>query len=324
MDLTYKILWCEDNDEWFEQISKKVEEYVLSKNLKAEIMRIKRGDFEINDYDFNSYEIMIIDYQLEDSTLGDNVIEGIRENKFYNDVVFYSSNGRKVADDVLRAKGLQGVFISDRQNRRLLNTVRSLIDKSLKRSENLVNIRGIVMDTTSRYDNLIQNLILKIFDRLVDEENYKQLLKYTSSTLIKSYEERTGNFISDFTELNNENFKDILCHREFNSYMKNRLLNKALSSDFSLKEDFEKVYFNYFSDDKDKGKICFMQHYEEDIISHRNDLAHAHPETTKSGDLLIGQKNGQKIIFNSKLCGVIRENLIKYEAMLLEFDSLLK
>lgn len=323
MDLTYKILWCEDNDEWFEQISKKVEEYVLSKNLKAEVTRIKRGDFKIEDYDFNQYEIMIIDYQLEDSTLGDSVIEGVRDNKYYNDVIFYSSNGRKVADDVLRTKGLQGVFISDRQNRKLLNTVRSLIDKSLKRSENLVNIRGIVMDTTSHYDNLIQGLILKIFEKLVDEKNDQKLIDYISSTLIKDYGKKTEKFISDFSELTTENFKDILCHREFNSYMKNRLLNKALSIDFSLKKDLEKTYFKYFSDDENTGKMCFMKHYEDDIISHRNDLAHAHPETTENGELLIGHNNGGKIIFNSELCGEIRGNLIKYEKLLLDFDSML-
>jgi len=326
MDLNYKIFWCEDNDEWFEQISEKVEKYLSSKNMKPILKRMKRGDFKIEDHDFSQYEIMIIDYQLEDDTLGDNIIEGIRRNKYYNDVIFYSSNGLKVADDVLKTKGLQGVFISDRKNKKILEIIQSLIDKSLKRSENLVNIRGIVMDTTSHYDNIIEELILKIYEKLVyeDDKNEQILLKYISSKLIKDYKDKSQKFISNYSELSDEKFKNMLNDREFNSYMKNRLLNKLLCMDFSLTSDLEKIYYEFFSEDKANKNMCFMKHYDEDIISHRNDLAHAHPKITGNGEVLIGSKGGQKVVFNGELCSKIRGNLIKYEEILSKFSLLLE
>lgn len=326
MDLNYKILWCEDNDEWYDQISRKVEKYLRSKNIKPELERIKRGDFKIEGYNFNRFEIIIIDYQLEDDTLGDTIIEGIRKNKYYNDIVFYSSNGFRIVEEVLKKKGLQGVFISDRQNRKILDTIQSLINKSLKRSENLINIRGVVMDATSYNDNVIQELISNFFDKLIDEndQNSEVLLGYVSSNLLNNYKEKSQQFISNYSELNNENFKVLLKDKEFNSYMKNRLLNKILNMDFSLKNDLEEIYFTHFSGDKRSGKMQFLKHYNEEVLSRRNDLAHASPETTEDGKVLISSKDGQKVIFNGELCSAIRKSLIKYEKILTDFRLLLK
>lgn len=59
----------------------------------------------------------------------------------------------------MKREGLEGVFLADRNNGEFIEKVQLLIDKAIRRAENLINIRGIVMDTTSGFDNKIRDLV---------------------------------------------------------------------------------------------------------------------------------------------------------------------
>ncbi len=52
----------------------------------------------------------------------------------------------------------------------LLKRCNFLIDKAIRRAENLINIRGIVMDTTSGFDNKIRDLVSIMWPVLGDKE----------------------------------------------------------------------------------------------------------------------------------------------------------
>ncbi|MBC1285909.1 hypothetical protein HB818_09075 [Listeria booriae] len=322
MDLNYRILWFEDNDEWFESISSKVEKYIEGKNLKVSINRVRRGDEKVSDY--GAYEIMVVDYQLEGDTYGNTAIQAIRDEKYYNDVIFYSSAGNQNISKVLSEEGLQGVFTSDRNRKELLPLIHSLVDKSLRRSESIVNIRGVVMDSTSSYDSMVSELILKLCDQFTasDGESLKNIIDYINTTLLMNYNEKSNKFLQNYSEFDGDKLNELLEEREFNSYMKIRLLNKALCMDYSNKAKIEEAYFEVF--DEDGSKMNFMRHYEEDVLQHRNDLAHASPKFTEKGEMFIGKKGGKDIIFNAELCDNIRANLIKYEQLFKKFDQALQ
>ena len=42
MDLTFKIIWFEDVDEWYNTTSRRVQRYIENKNYKVNIQRIKK------------------------------------------------------------------------------------------------------------------------------------------------------------------------------------------------------------------------------------------------------------------------------------------
>lgn len=179
MDLTFRIIWFEDVDEWYNTTSRRVSRYIKNKNFKVDIMRIKKAsDFDLTEYQLQNYDLLIIDYELEKiyekdgvkNIYGTEIIHIIRNGNFLNDILFYSSHGFDVINQVMKQEGLQGVFIADRNNGEFLEKVQLLVDKAIRRAENLINIRGIVMDTTSGFDNKIRDLISIIWPILGDKE----------------------------------------------------------------------------------------------------------------------------------------------------------
>lgn len=94
----------------------------------------------------------------------------IRNGNFLNDILFYSSHGFDIINQVMKREGLEGVFLADRNNGEFIEKVQLLIDKAIRRAENLINIRGIVMDTTSGFDNKIRDLVSIMWPVLGDKE----------------------------------------------------------------------------------------------------------------------------------------------------------
>lgn len=151
MDLTFRIIWFEDVDEWYNTTSRRVSRYIKNKNFKVDIMRIKKAsDFDLTEYQLQNYDLLIIDYDLEKiyekdcvkSIYGTDIIHMIRNGNFLNDILFYSSHGFDIINQVMKREGLEGVFLADRNNGEFIEKVQLLIDKAIRRAENLINIRG--------------------------------------------------------------------------------------------------------------------------------------------------------------------------------------
>lgn len=135
MDINYKILWFEDTDESYETLSRRTERYVQSKNLRCQIKRIYGvSDFDISQYDLNSFEVLVVDLQLSQGSKGYEIIEAIRASNYVNDILFYSSAGVNTLEKAMKEYKLEGVFLSDRDNRIFMEKIKQLIDKSVRRS----------------------------------------------------------------------------------------------------------------------------------------------------------------------------------------------
>lgn len=105
MDLTFRIIWFEDVDEWYNTTSRRVSKYIREKNFKVDIMRIeKASDFILKDRQLQNYDLLIVDYELEKvyeknsvrSIYGTDIIRMIRDGNFVNDILFYSSRKLQV------------------------------------------------------------------------------------------------------------------------------------------------------------------------------------------------------------------------------------
>ena len=65
-----------------------------------------------------------------------------------------------------------------------MEKIKQLIDKSVRRSENIINIRGIVMDETSEFDSQMQDIILAS-QSLMSPEEIHCVKTYVSTNLLK-------------------------------------------------------------------------------------------------------------------------------------------
>ena len=91
MDLTFKIIWFEDVDEWYNTTSRRVQRYIENKNYKVNIQRIKKAsDYKLNKLELYNCDLLIIDYELEKvydqngekNIYGSDIIQMIRDGNF--------------------------------------------------------------------------------------------------------------------------------------------------------------------------------------------------------------------------------------------------
>lgn len=232
MDLTFRIIWFEDVDEWYNTTSRRVSKYIKDKNYKVEILRVeKASEFHLGDHKLENYDLLIIDYELEKiyeengekNIYGSEIIRAIRDGNFVNDILFYSSHGFDVINEVMKQEGLQGVFIADRNNGEFLEKVKLLVDKAVRKADNLINIRGVVMDTTSDFDNKIRDLISIIWPLLGDKET--KIVNDIQKKILKDNVKTAEKLSGKYSEINATNIDRLLNERDFSAIRQARLLS---------------------------------------------------------------------------------------------------
>ncbi len=323
MDLTFRIIWFEDVDEWYNTTSRRVSKYIKDKNFKVEIKRIaKASDFLLKDYQIQNYDLLIVDYELEKdyeqneikSIYGTEIIQMIRKGKFVNDVLFYSSHGFDVINNIMKQEGLQGVFIADRDNGEFLDMVKSLIDKAVRRADNLINIRGVVMDTTSDFDNKIRDLISIIWHTLGDKE--KKVGNDVKKKILKDNICTAEKLDKKYPMIDSNNIDNLLNERDFSAHRQARLLSWCIESNEELKNKLLEIMAKHLRIEKETKKIKFFELYNEEIIKYRNALAHIKHTPSNESQVFTCEIDGQQIVFDKELCDKLRKRLLSYEKVL--------
>lgn len=313
MDINYKILWFEDTDESYETLSRRTKRYVEGKNLRCIIDRICGvSDFDISQYDLNSYEILIVDLQLSEGSKGYDIIDAIRSNNYVNDVLFYSSAGVATLDEAMKEYRLEGVFLSERDNRAFMEKIKLLIDKSVRRSENIINIRGIVLDETSEFDSQMAEIVL-ISKTFLTSDEYAKIKKYISKDLLAPKINDANKLAKKYSVDNDWSISDLLEEHEFSSIMRARLVNKILGmrSNQSIQQIVSRCHDILPEAFSPKGKLCFAEAYKSHVIDFRNKLAHV-KQLNAEKPVLIGTVNGIEYRCDEAFCSMMRKTLIQY------------
>ncbi len=312
MDINYKILWFEDTDDSFNTLSRRTKTYVEKRNLKCSIERVFGvEEFDMNQYELDTYEIIVVDLKLLHGSRGYDIINMIRQGKCVNDVLFYSSEGVDELNSIMREYRLEGVFVCDRNHKEFMPKIQQLIDKSIRRSENIINIRGIVLDETSEFDTQICEII-DLVQQFISQDEKNSLKEYAH----KLFEQKC----EDINKLKDKYGKDkewciseVIKERDFDSMMKSKLINylcnnsnneKIVNAVRNCRHLLERIYEN--------DKIKFTYNYEKDIIVYRNKLAHV-KTLNASKPVLIGTINGTKCYCDSEFCSSMRATLIEYK-----------
>ncbi len=323
MDLTFRIIWFEDVDEWYNTTSRRVSRYIKNKNFKVDIMRVKKAsDFDLTGYQLQNYDLLIIDYELEKiyekdgvkNIYGTEIIHMIRNGNFLNDILFYSSHGFDVINQVMKQEGLQGVFIADRNNGEFLEKVQLLVDKAIRRAENLINIRGIVMDTTSGFDNKIRDLISIIWPILGDKE--AGIANDIKKKILKENIKTAEKLDKKYSNIDANNIDDLLSERDFSAIRQARLLSWCIESNEMIKKKFQEILKEYLNLNNGEEKAKFFELYKNDIVLYRNALAHIKNTPSIDSKVIIGEVDGKAVQFDQQLCDELRKKLLSYENIL--------
>lgn len=172
MNLTYKILWIDDAEDWIESIDRDIlDDYIKAEGFDPEFeIRSSPEDIAL-DVDGKSFDLMVIDYNITENghKCGDDIIKSVRDNDCLTEVIFYSQNSSTILRKKAAEKEIDGVFYANRDQDSLLRKIQDVFDLTVRKVVDVNNMRGIVMAGVADLDHLLGDLIREIHTKL-DED----------------------------------------------------------------------------------------------------------------------------------------------------------
>ena len=304
MKIKYNILWVENEQDWLDSIVEEFKEFVEDSGFQF-FYDVAGSRSEIGNY--NKYDLILMDLNLASEPTGDEIIQEIRKMNIYTDVVFYSADW-----ETIRKKGrereLEGVYYSGRNSQLFTDKVKQVIRTTIRKTQDINNIRGLVMAEVSELDALMEE-ILSAF--LVKEG----MLKKFHDKVTKDREEAIHRSLEK-----EDCAKD--CQLNWRRLSVDKIINKIDSSQKArglnmILEDIQsKASGRIYNTPNDKN---FYENYHVDIIEMRNNLAHCQSEEGINGEILKTKKGN--VVFSADTFTRIRKNIMEYHKL---FEKILK
>lgn len=303
MRLNYYILWVEDDDSWFSTTSELFGETVLEYGFEPKIVRKKSLDEvteELTNTGFKKHDILLIDFKLRNSKNGDLIIDYIRNNNIFTDIIFYSSDKQTIIDSI-KEHLFEGVYYSDRKE--LEDKFEKVFKTTIKKVEEVNSMRGLFVGETSELDALIEEL-LNIYINKPFIDNF-DVHDFITEKVFQKIENKTSLLKQNFS---NEGISGILLHLE--AIRKWELLRGILK-----KNKHHKPYISEF--------LELNSTYQEQVIDLRNKFAHAQIIINEiSGkEVLKSQVGTEHFEFDEDSFKSIRENLIRHRNALIKLKN---
>jgi hypothetical protein len=296
MKLEYKILWLDDNKKAIEEdsYSLEIEEHLKEKAFIPEIVLVDHKDEFFRNLDSVDFDLILTDFNLNDTDTGDKIIQQVRNRSIFTEIMFYSAQSEiKNTINLDRITFLDTSKTTSKNHYQdVIEKAISLIDLTIKKFENIVVMRGMIMQETSSLDATIENIVNKYIATL-NEEDKQLLLNDIFINIEKNAKEKYEKAQS----------------KKYNKILKDNVLFSSAQKIKALGKILIKLNFKDFSND-----------YSEDIILNRNKLAHA--ELTKNGqNKHCFKSKDDETIFDERFCLQIRKNLIHYRREIEELQS---
>lgn len=303
MKLRYNILWIENELDWKESveddIKAMIEDYAFQYVCKS-CQQEEKG------LDYNAYDLILMDMNLDSKPSGDELIKKIRDNGIYTDVVFYSSGGLESIKQKARELNLEGVYFSGRDGTQFVDKVCKVIDTTIRKVQDLSNLRGLVMAEVSELDALMESIIVGFY---TNKERLDMLHRKVTKDREKSLHDDLENNKSENCDkkctlkLRNQSIERIA--EKYDSYQKAHAVHHIFEC-LKTKNEFLEV-------------DNFMSDYNQKIIKVRNDLAHCKSDV-ENGRECLQTRNGL-ISYDAEKFKTIRHDISGYNLL---FKSVLE
>lgn len=160
MNTTFKILWFEDEVFWYNMEKLQVDLILKEHNLASDYNRKDGADFDLTELKSNNYDLILMDYKLAENVTGDIIVSAIREADILTDILFYSSQEQDMLDAIRdKIPPIDGFYLTKRDNQIFTQKVEKIINKIVRRSEDVVNLRGFVLDNSSDFELRIKEIM---------------------------------------------------------------------------------------------------------------------------------------------------------------------
>ena len=303
MNTAFKILWFEDEVSWYNMERLRINAILQAHYLTSEIVRKDGDDFDITELTGNDYDLIIMDYKLAEGTTGDTVVSAIRKNNILTDILFYSSEEQNMLAAISQGMPpIDGVYLTKRDYTIFTEKAENLISKIVKRSEDLVNLRGFVLDGSSDFEVRIQEILNIVWNKFTEEE--KNVLEEAVQKNIKRNEKR-----------DQKTKQKVLAETPTFPAAVNSMHFFSHSDRLYLLEKAIKIMLENYNLTEEEEYSSFKSNYENEISHYRNALGHR-----KSTDNVIEITKGTVIPIDEALHQKMRRNLTRYNKLIEQLE----
>lgn len=296
MNIEYKILWVEDDKSWYNTTLELFEGILsdLGFNLQSKkCENIEEVKSEISANNLREYDMLLVDYTLKNSESGDKIIEFIRnikEEPILTDVLFYSSAVEHVRDS-MHQLGLEGVYTADRKD--IETKFELVLMTTIKKVQDLNNMRGLIMAETSDIDNTMLAIIQAVIDQNSFDIRDKLISLIFDNVKNKVYSKK----------------------EQFDKFLKNANINKVIKDNVMFDSSQKIIAIQFIIDSIDheitqphKGDV-FSKSYT-DLKQKRDLLAHV-IEVFEDGKTKL-KSGSRELEFTDDFCIDIRIRVKKH------------
>lgn len=164
MNCDFSVLWVDDDEGWYKlaygRLVNQIKRYAMElesvycRGDKRDLLgKLPNESGDQTDQEVQ-YDLILMDYQLgQQEHNGSELIESIRERDIFTDVLFYSTNRQGMIEKALSGdKPLDGVYFADRKMEEFEPRLESVVKKIIRRSENIISLRGLVLENTTTFE----------------------------------------------------------------------------------------------------------------------------------------------------------------------------
>ncbi len=321
MNLKYKILWFEDDDDVITvDVGPLIKDFLITQGFHLDIIHHLNGE-HLNELIKNkNYDLIVTDLNLGEHETGDVLIDHIRDGNVLTEVLLYSANANEI-NKIVEAKGWieRASFCVGLGN--LTEKLKNIISLTIKKNQDVNNTRGLVIAETIDLESKIEKILLDYF--IVESENIleqhkKDLLKDIHEKKVAKHEVDIAEIKKiDFTQVKTLIEKDILTASNsfdaIQSILKTSL--KALNAKLNGKKIEPELKAQL---EAKKNEVSLLKaelnNFREEILKIRNTLAHVKEEIGEDGIPYLNSlnKDGAVIKFDNDKYIEIRKNLRKH------------
>ena len=302
MSLKYKILWFEDDREIVEDYSEEIKEYLEDFGFELELIHQESGT-RISQLIKDDFDLILTDLNLGENETGDILIREIRNNNVLTEILFYSGNPEGIKNILQRHEWVERVSFSVGIEY-LVQKIKELIYNTIRKLQDINNMRGLVLAETSQLDVLMEQVInnfISIYDDEVANEKKKEIYDKT----IDNRRDR----IKSIEKLSPFDIDSLYKFLETND--KVRAINRL------IKFTHNNLKNNLFAEN-----TAVLSSYKNDIMDKRNALAHAKQIELENGvNVVQSYVNGVTLTFDDHSCSKIRKDIKKHELNFMEMLS---
>lgn len=305
MNTTFKILWFEDEPVWFNMEKLRIEGILKTHYLIPVIERRDGDDFDLEELTGNDYDLIFMDYKLAEGKTGDTIVAAIRNSDILTDILFYSSEEQNMLSAIReQMPPIDGVYLTKRDYTIFTEKAQRIIQKIVKRSEDVVNLRGFVLDNTSAFEVRIREILNICWQKFTQEQ--KNTLTQTLTKLLEGKKAWVSSQI-DTAQQAECTF----------TYANNGEYILSIADRLDILQTVLPILVEEYSMPNTIVPEKFKQYYIEQVNMYRNRLSH----------ITLGEKTirikGRDVEINQNLHRLLRRNISEVDSKIQKLETYL-